>query len=315
MDGFGAMRVLQSVARAYSGDPDPEPALDFLEARELPLRLADAPVPARLRRVLALAEKTRDLLSPPARLAPEGGSDEPGYGFHQVALSTEETAAVVELDHAGAVNDVLLAALHRAIALWNAEHGSPCGRIGVLVPANLRPAQWREDMVGNFTLPARISTTDADRREGRSTLEAVTAQTRRKKRTGMGTATIGLLSRSHLLPLWAKQALVAMLPVTGNRLIDTAMLSNMGRVSDPPSFGPPARSEGPPGPLESGDAVELWFSPPARMPLGLSIGAVTVAGRCHLTFRYRHRLFGSDAARRFADNFRQELDGLVNPTR
>jgi hypothetical protein len=52
---------------------------------------------------------------------------------------------------------------------------------------------------------------------------------------------------------------------------------------------------------DAGDTVELWFSPPARAPLALCIGAVTVAGSLHLTFRYPHRLFGPDAARRFAE--------------
>jgi hypothetical protein len=45
----------------------------------------------------------------------------------------------------------------------------------------------------------------------------------------------------------------------------------------------------------------MWFSVPARAPLALSIGTVTVAGCLHLTFRYPRRLFSPDAARRFAE--------------
>lgn len=301
MDGFGALRVVQSVARAYTGTPDPPPAVDLLEARDLPVRLVSgADGPTRLRRSLALAEKLRDLVAPPARLAADGASQEAGYGFHHVALSADKTAALVGLEHEGTTNDVLLAALHLAIAGWNAEHDTRCSRVGVLVPANLRPAEWRTDMAGNFSLPARISSSRASRRTPASALASLTTQTRRKKKTGMGTALLQILGRSHALPIWAKQVMVMLLPLTGNRLVDSAMLSNLGSVPDPPDFG-----------AEAGGTAEMWFSPPARMPLGLAIGVATVAGRLHLAFRYRRRLFDDDAGRRFADRYLSELDRVV----
>ena len=215
-----------------------------------------------------------------------------------MSLSAAKTEALIRLQHPGTVNDVLLAALHLAIAGWNEEHGERCGRIGVLVPANLRPVEWRQEMVGNFSLPARLSTRCRDRRHPWAALEALTRQTRRKKATGMGTALVELLVRSRPLPLRVKQFLVMLLPLSGDRLVDTAMLSNLGQI-EPLSFG------------AAGRAMEVWFSPPARMPLGLAIGAVTVVGRLHLAFRYRHRLFGAEAARRFADRYLAELDHLV----
>jgi hypothetical protein len=48
-----------------------------------------------------------------------------------------------------------------------------------------------------------------------------------------------------------------LLGVTGSRMVDTAVLSNVGRVRETIPFG------------ELGAARELWFSPPCRMPLGL----------------------------------------------
>ena len=300
MDGFGALRVLRSVARAYAGDSDPIPALDFSEVRDLPRWLAARNPATRIRRQLVLIEKLRDLILPPARLARDGASGDTGYGFHLVRLDTAETQALVRLRHAGTVNDVLLAAFHCAIAGWNGEHRARVGRIGVLVPANLRPAGWRNDMVGNFSLPARVTTTRRQRQGPMAALAAVTAQTARKKKSGMGTALIEILGRSWLLPLWAKQVLVMLLPVTGNRLVDTAMLSNLGALDDVPSFGP-----------DAGQVSEVWFSPPARMPLGLAVGVATLAGRLHLSFRYRHRQFGSAAAERFADRYLDELRRFV----
>jgi len=303
MDAFGALRLLQSVARCYAGEPDPVAVLSPLEAREYPDRLAAGGVITRLRRRLALAEKLRDIVTPPARVAPDGASGAAGYGFHHVALSAARTEALVGLDHPGTVNDVLVSALHLAIAAWNADHGEPCGRIGVLVPANLRPDPWRHDVVGNFSLPARVSTTPRDRRSAQSALQALTTQTGRKKKSGMGTALVVGLGAARKLPLWSKQVIVALLPVTGNRLVDTAMLSNMGRLPETPSFGP-----------DAGGTVDLWFSPPGRMPLGLTVGAVTVGGRLHLSFRYRHRLFGADAARAFAERYLAELNRFTDTT-
>lgn len=300
MDAFGAMRLLHSVARAYSGRHDPLPEPDSLRARHLVAALASADLPTRIRRCLAVAEKLRDLVVPPARLAAEGASGEPGYGFHQVSLTASQTNALIGLDHAGTVNDVLLVALHLAIAGWNADHGERCRRIGVLVPANLRPHEWRYDVVGNFSLPARVSTDRSSRRSSRAALRALSSQTERLKKAGMGTALVGVLDRSARLPLWAKQAMVTLMTITGNRLVDTAMLSNMGQLGEPPSFGP-----------EAGSTVDVWFSPPGRMPLGLTIGALTMAGRLHLTFRYRHRLFDAKAAALFADRYLAELEGLL----
>jgi len=307
MDGFGALRVLRSIARAYSDEADPVPALDFVATRNVTDALGSQPLRIRIRRQLALTTRLRDVIAPPARVAADGAADEAGYGFVQTRLSAEQTAALVEgaaaarAEGRGAtVNDILLAALHLAIADWNATHTTPCRRIGVLVPANLRPAEWRQEVVGNFSLPARISSTRRSRRTAQRALAAVAAQTARKKQVGMGTAFIELLGRTRLVPLWAKRAFVLGLPLTGNRLVDTAMLSNVGRLEDL-SFG-----GGPSG----GAVEELWFSPPARMPLGLTIGAATIAGRLHLVLRYRNRLFDQAAASRFTDIYVRKLQAF-----
>jgi NRPS condensation-like uncharacterized protein len=301
MDGFGVIRVLRSIARAYADVEDPIPDLDFDRVRNLTGELRQANLKMRIRRQLELATRLRDLVAPPARVAADGDDGTAGYGFVHSSLSEEQTRAVVAGATAPAtVNDLLLAALHLAIADWNAKHGRPCRRIGVLVPANLRPREWREEMVGNFSLPARISTTRRHRGTAQGALQAVAAQTQRKKQVGMGTAFIELLGQTRLLPLWAKRLMVLALPLTGNRLVDTAMLSNVGRLDDPPSFGG-----------SRGEVTELWFSPPARMPLGLTIGVATVRGRLHLVLRFRHRLFDQAAASRFMDTYLRKLQAFT----
>jgi len=305
MDALGALGLLRSVGRAYAAEPEPRAGSgpDPLEARAWlgQLTLADRRI--RTRRRLALAEKLTDVVVRPARVAPDGASGQTGYGFHHVSLAAGLTRDVIGLQHPGTVNDVLLAALHLSIARWNVEHGRRCGRIGVLVPADLRPSDWHQDVVGNFSLPARVSTNRRHRRRPESTLRTLTAQTRRKKSVGLGTALLEVLGRSDRLALWAKQAMVMSLALGGDRLVDTSMLSNLGALRDPPRFGP-----------EAGRTVEVWFSPPARMPLGVTLGAVTVEGRLHLSFRYRHRQFGATAAGLFASTFVAELVGLVELT-
>jgi hypothetical protein len=83
---------------------------------------------------------------------------------------------------------------------------------------------------------------------------------------------------------------------TNNAVVDTASLSNLG-TSDPLSTL-----------LDAGRAA-VWFSPPCQMPLGLGVGAVTIGDRLHVTMRYRHAQFDRDAARKFAQLFRDVLGG------
>lgn len=300
IDGFGTLRLLRSTARAYAGEPDPVPDADPLEARNLAVVAGTDDRATRLRRAALLVDKVRDVVTPPARIAADGGRAGPGYGFHHLRLSVDQTRRLVESDLPGTVNDVLLAALHLAIAAWNDDHGSATRRIGVMVPVDLRPGEWREEIVGNLILPVRVSTGRADRSGPRAALEAVAAQSQRIKEGGTAGALLEVLGRSPSFPLRVKQASSPVLRLVSHRLADTALLSNLAGLDDPPSFG-----------ADAGDTTEVWFSAPARMPLGLSIGVVTVAGRLHAVLRYRHPLFGPDAARRFAEAWVATLDRVV----
>lgn len=305
-DGFGGLRLLRSIARAYEGAADPVRPHDQLTERTLPVRLAQVGTSTRLRRYLALAERGRDLAAPPARVAPVAGAapraGDDGYGFHHVALGKQASHPVLGGDRRGSVNDVLVAALHLTVGDWNARHQASCRRVTVLVPSNLRPPRWREEAVGNFSVPARITTTPRQRTTAAAALDAVVDQTSRKKQSGMGTALLQLLDQSQRLPLRLKRAGVVALDRAGSRLVDTVVLSNLGDV-EPPSFGE-----------DAGEATELWFSAPTRMPLGVSIGALTVAGRLHLVFRYDRRVFDDAAARRFADAYLARLRDVSRVT-
>lgn len=305
-DGFGGLRLLQSIGRAYRGEPDPVADDSPLDDRTLPVRLGEAGSSTKLRRYLALAERLRDVTAPPARIAPAVESPPPaegGYGFRHVSLGEAETRRVTEGERLGSVNDVLVAALHLAVADWNGRRQAPCRRVTVLTPSNLRPPRWRDEVVGNFSLPARITTTPRQRSSPAVALRAVVAQTRRKKRTGMGTALLELLGQSQRVPLSAKRAMMTVFDRSGDRLVDTVILSNLGSVDDPPAFGE-----------DAGETAELWFSAPGRLPLGLSVGAVTVSGRLHLVFRYDRQLFDDAAADQFARDYLDWVRGVTSVT-
>lgn len=310
-DGPAAMGVLRAIAASYRADPqggagpDDEvvgdqpssdlPRPDFIAVSDLPVRPASAPVSALVAWYRRLVERARDGLSEPARLAPEGAVDEPGVGFHLVCLTVDETRRVINVSRPGTGRNVLLAALHMAIGHWNLQHGTPGRRIGILLPIDLRPPGWPQETVANFSVTARVSTSRRHRIGPRAALHTVRAQKTRNKRVRTGTALLEALKRSDLLPLWAKQSVVVLQPLTRNRFVDTALFADLGWLDQPPSFD------------DGLDVVDVWFSTPARTPDCLCIGAVTVAGRLHLTFRYPLRLFSPESARRFADVYLAQI--------
>jgi hypothetical protein len=294
-DGPGAVRVLQGVARAYAGDA--VDALDFLLSRpELPVRPTPPGSSILTRCARTASARLRDLLSRPAQLAADAPADDPGYGIHLVALSAAQTRAVIDGARGVARRDVLMAALHLAIGSWNRRHGAPGGRIGVLAPADLRSEDWPPDAIANVSVNTRLSTRRHQRRGPAAAAKAVAVQSERSKRTRTGIALIAGLQRAGLLALWAKQSTIVLQPLTAHHRADAAMLADLGSLGETPRFGP-----------DAGDTVGLWISLPTRSPLSVSIGAVTVQGRLHLTFRYPHRVFGPDGARRFADCYLAHL--------
>lgn len=299
-DGFGCVRLLQSVGRAYTGEEDPQPDIDLADARDVERHLAADDSKVRLERLKTLADKLRDLAAAPARVAPDGGDEEAGYRIVHRTVPPDAAKRLSGIDHPGTVNDVLMAGLHLAIAAWNTEHGTTTGRISVLMPMNLRPKEWQNEVVTNFVLMTRVSTVPADRISPSTTLAAITAQTEHVKRWGTGASAIELLGRSAHLPIWMKQSISPLLRATGNRLVDTALLSNLGKIADPPAFGP-----------EAGETTGLWFSAPARLPCGISIGTATVGGALDVSVRVRRPLLGEEASQRFTDTFLAELARLA----
>src|SRR3954454_20435227 len=291
-DGIGALRLMGSILRAYAGEEDPLPDVDPIEARDIG-KIVSTSLADRLSGGRALVEHMARFATPPARVAPDGGADEPdgpAYGFELIQLSAEEANAAMELRRDGAtMNDVLIGALGVAIRRWNEQHEGDGGRIALMMPVNLRPKEWRFDVIANFASYVTVHLAE-DEQDDLDTAVPVTAErTRKIKDDGIPGLIVDLLAFPTALPTAIKQRLQQLIPLTGDMVVDTAVLSNLGKLEELPGV------------------TRVGFSPPGRMPLGASFGVATLGDRMWVTLRYRHALFDADAAGEFLGLYKRVL--------
>jgi NRPS condensation-like uncharacterized protein len=296
-DGLSALRLLGSIARAYAGEEDPLPDLDPLEVRDVAAIGRPGSVRERLARAGAALDYVTRGISAPTRIAPEGQSDRPGYGFELLGLDPDTVTRLTARRQDGAtLNDVLLGGLAVAIRRWNERRGVPSGAIYLMMPINLRPAQWRLDVVGNFASYVTVRVGAGDQHTVQGAIAAAAAETRRIKDGAIGGLILDLFGAPAMLPTGLKRRMQDLIPLTGNLVVDTAVLSNLGRIDSVPDLGG-----------DAGRVRELWFSPPGRMPLGVSLGVATLDGRLFITLRYRHAQFGAGAAAEFLSGLKRVL--------
>jgi hypothetical protein len=127
-------------------------------------------------------------------------------------------------------------------------------------------------------------------------IDVTADRTRRIKQDGLAGLIVELLVGPSMLPVAIKRRLQDVIPLTGNRMVDTASLSNLVVLD-----GWPVLDEG------AGVVDAVWFSPPGRAPLGAALGAATVGGRLHVAMRYPRTQFHRDGARAFAALYRDVL--------
>jgi NRPS condensation-like uncharacterized protein len=297
-DGLSALRLMGSIARAYAGEDDPVAPVDPLAVRDVGAMAGAGSIKERLARGRATLDYLARGVTTPARIEPQGHSELPGYGFELLALEPEELRALLERRPDGATaNDALLGGLAVAVRRWNEQRGGDEGTVYLMMPINLRPPGWRFDVVGNFAsyVSVRLGAGDQDSLE--TATAAAAEATRRVKDGSVAGLIVDLVALPSAMPTGLKRRMQDLIPLTGNVVVDTAVLSNLGRVQDVPHVG------------DAGAVRELWFSPPGRMPLGASLGAVTLGERLFLTLRYRHALFDGTAAGEFMETFREALAG------
>jgi NRPS condensation-like uncharacterized protein len=296
VDGIGAVRLMRSILRAYAGEDDPVPDLDPLAVRDVRSLAGAASATERVVRAQALGWHALRQTVPAARVARDGADGRPAYGFEFLALSPAETAAVAGRRADGTtVNDVLIAGLAVAIGRWNAQHGSAAGRVTISMPVNLRPRKWRTEVVANFASYVTVSLAGNQHDDLARAIAATGQQTRAIKHYNLSGTVVDLLAASAMLSVAAKRRMQDVISLSGDVVVDTASLSNLGALDALPSLG------------DAGSVRAMWFSPPGRMPLGAALGVLTVEGALHVTLRYRHAQFDQDAATAFLGIYRDVL--------
>lgn len=235
-------------------------------------------------------------------MARSGGEPINAFGFEQRVLGPDLTTALVSARPEGvSVNDRMLAALVLAIDRWNRDHGEPAKRISIMMPVNARPREWWHDLVGMYAIWVSLSTGRADRSTPQRAVQAIAEQTNRFKGTNLAAHLTDVLEVvNQTLPVGVKRRVAGLLPVFDHRFMDTAVLSNLGRLPEPLPR------------LAVDDAEpETWFSPPCAMPLGVGIGVVTIDKTVHVVTRYRREQFDPAAGSAFADLYEASLAEVV----
>ena len=226
----------------------------------------------------------------PSRLAASASQGSPGFGILHLCLDVAEAAPPC----GATVNDVLLAALHWTVEQWNRSHGAPCDDVTIMMPVNQRPTAWRNEVLANLVLAARVVSTPADRARPHRLLETVVTQTKAIKVDGVGG--VADLAQTSRTPVWLRRLMPRVVDAVADHMADTAVLSNLGRVVDPPWFG--------------ADGKGLWFSPPPRYPVILALGAVTTGDRLGISLRWCQSALSPAAARDLAAAFLASLQAV-----
>ena len=220
----------------------------------------------------------------------------PGYGFVLLGWPGVPAAPQRQNEPRVTVNDLLIAALIRAIMRWNASAHRRPGRVRISMPVDVRPP-GRGDELGNLS---RLCAVTADPLSTAALTAVVASQTRRSKgQPGPPVSPAQAAVAKAPLPTPVKRRIVRLaVRCLGRVECDTSLLSNLGNITDAPRFGmlSPTR---------------MWFSTSAHMPRGLSVGAITVDGQLQLCFRYRNALFDAAAAHDFATEYAAALATLA----
>lgn len=291
-DGVAAYRLMTSILRNYSGEPDPVPGFDQVAVRNVHKLVGSRGLKDRLERGRMLGRHMIISTRRPVRVAPQNGTPAGGYGCHPIFFSVEETQKIVANRPDGVtVNDLLLGGLAMTVRRWNDDREVKPRRVTITMPMNVRPSEWQYEVFGNFA-------------------SYVTIRVMKKEQGGLADAAIGAHARTSVLKAHRAQGIIvdiakvsrvlpdklkrmlAERPFVGDRAVDTTWLTNLGRL-DAPGM----------------KITEFWFSPPGTMPMGANIGAATVNGQLFVTLRYRHPQFDAVAAAEFADLYRDILLG------
>jgi len=285
MDGLSWLDLLRDIGRRYRASTMLDPATS---AAGPDTRAGDGAPVADPRPGLVPLRRTRLLPQRPARIAAERGG-RPGYGLNLTLLPGLPAIRPFDDGTKATLNEALITALIVAIGRWNDQHGQPVRPVRITVPFNARqPGDLQA--AGNHSRLVTITAVPPQPGADIMPLLLDVASQARHARQRPGPQ-LGGASRT-LAAIWCPAALKRMvvriaLRTAGLVVCDTAMLTNLGNVPDPPDFGQAA-------------GVTMAFSAQAQLPRGLTVGVITAGGQLQLTLRYNRALFDAAAADRFA---------------
>jgi len=301
-DGRSCVRLLRLIAARYGGGQPREALAPEPERGGLARPRSGSPAIAPLAGSGSRPSAPRLPSWNTTRIAPghagrRAAGGEPGYGLSLLGWPGVPAAPQPRSESRVTVNDLLISALIETITRWNTTRRWRTGRIRISMPMDIRPP-GHGDELGNLS---RLCKVTVDPFRVAALTAAVAGQTRQAKNgpgplVGPAQAAV---ARTRL-PVAVKRGLLRLaLRSAGTIRCDTSLLSNLGNVTDPPTFGTLA-------------PTRMWFSTSAHMPRGLSVGAVTVGGRLNLCFRYRNALLDAAAARDFAAEYAAALSALAD---
>ncbi len=297
-DGIGALRLLQSVLRAYADVEDSQPRFDPIEIHQLPIPELEPSTTQLWHAARMTLERFVRMGSFPEHLPPQDATARAGYGVHSIDLPIVPIVrAPLRAELGASVNDLLITAATLACARWIEAHDAAPDRVTIVMPINARPAEWRNEVVGNFVTADVVSTSPEERDTAKECLASVAGWTDKVKRVGPGPA-LAALAAIPPGPVSGRRAVMQWVSRAGGQFADTTVLSNLGRVSHEWLS------------TDQLEVTELWFSPPATLPTGLGIGAVATTDRLFLSLRHSWRLWSSEATARFADALVTALDEI-----
>ena len=207
-DGLGTLRFTRSVMRAYNGEADDVGDIDPIEARNISqLYEADGRKQQR-KRLKSLMASLKEQKQTPNGLCPRGAADRTGYGCYHLTLDVDTVALLNPKRHTRATfNDLLVAALHRTVEVWNAQQDNDCDLVRVSSPVNLRPKDWWFEVFGNFASAFATNSTRTERKNPKRLLNTIARQTRVAKDEGYAEAMLLALDLNTRIPVWMKNLL------------------------------------------------------------------------------------------------------------
>lgn len=294
-DSHGVQHFMHSVLRAYAGEQEHYDHQLFLAARDLSHAAETERSSERLKAIGTLLEALDTALKPPAKIATTGSEQATGVGLMPIAFSREQTQGLSKSSADGIqMPHRIIAALNLAVESWNTAHNQSTGRISLMRTFNTREEAWQENIASNLSLWVNINSQVKDRQNPHELLHVVQQQVDGFRDTGVINLLVEIAQEVRALPAWLRQIIPGLLPITGNRLLSTAVTGALNPIAAPQ--------------LEGIKITQWWFSPPCRFPTGLSSGSVSYDDRLYLCLRYHKQQFCDGDAWGFTEMFLDHLN-------